>query len=47
MSILAITANAAKAGAKKVQTTIPKWSKTEARHVKVNVDASFFSDSCT
>jgi hypothetical protein len=31
MSILAITANAAKAGAKKVQTTIPKWSKPEVR----------------
>jgi hypothetical protein len=31
VSILAITANAAKAGAKKVQTTIPKWSKPEVR----------------
>jgi hypothetical protein len=47
MSILAMTANAAKVGAKKAQNTTAKWSKPEVRQVKVNVDASFFADSCT
>jgi ribonuclease HI len=47
MSILAMTANAAKVGTNKAQVITVKWSKPEVRQVKVNVDASFHADSCS
>lgn len=44
ISILAITANAAKATTQRPNTTA-KWSKPDPRQVKLNVDASFHVDS--
>jgi hypothetical protein len=43
MSILSITANALKAS-KSAGTREARWSKPKPRHVKLNVDASFFED---
>jgi ribonuclease HI len=47
MSILAITANAAKAYGQRVNSTSVKWCKPEPRQVKLNVDASFYVDSAS
>jgi hypothetical protein len=44
MSILSITANAAKASKKKQNSPIIKWMRPEPRQVKLNVDASYHSD---
>jgi hypothetical protein len=43
MSILSITANVLKAS-KSAGTREARWSKPKPRHVKLNVDASFFED---
>jgi hypothetical protein len=44
-SILAITANAARASTPLVTVKIHKWKCPKPRQVKLNVDATFFSDS--
>jgi hypothetical protein len=47
MSILAIVANAAKAATQPREVLNTKWERPQARQVKVNVDASFFANTCT
>uniref|UniRef100_A0ACD5ZW00 Uncharacterized protein n=1 Tax=Avena sativa TaxID=4498 RepID=A0ACD5ZW00_AVESA len=44
LSILAITANAGKVN--KARMMGVKWTRPEARVLKLNVDASFYADSC-
>ena len=47
LSILGITVNAAKATSHARPSGEEKWSRPEPRCVKLNVDASFFPDTCT